>query len=108
MSKTILIGRHAAVLDDEAVSLQKLDARGVEFPADDHGAVQGLLDYVRDVLVDQSFRDQAAAAHALRALVEYWMGTVYGGDLDFVDPAIEDKCRLAFAKAYPLGVTIVG
>jgi hypothetical protein len=105
---TLLAGRYAAVLNDESAP-QQIDVRKFEFPP--HG--QGVLDYVRDVLVDPSFRDELAAeVHAVRALVEFWLEWIHTTPIAIVrtEAEIHLHCRrvVDFVKQYPLGVTIVG
>lgn len=103
---TLLLGRHAAVLDDDTVE-QKVDVVYLDFPVLDPKHSQGVLDYCRDVLLDPrgGFRSNAEAeAHALRALVECY---VDAGHDDEGTAAPKARRVLEFVKSHLLGVTVV-
>lgn len=103
----LFVGRHCSVLDDDKAP-QKINVRSFDYPADS----QGVIDYVRDVLVDPSFFNQDRAdAHALRALVEHYLSATppcadgYPAHLQVA--ALEAATKmLDFVKEHPLGVTV--
>lgn len=106
---TLLIGRYCDVDNDETAP-QRLVTVHLDF-IDDPEVAQGVIDYVRDVLVDPHFRDQVQAdAHALRTMVDEWMRADFGEAWDLAAPETRSerfvKCIkvLDFVKKYPLGV----